>query len=180
MQPQEPTAVPAPTPPPGWAPSGAPPELTKKPPRRLRLWLAITGGILALLCLGGVGIAISLYDGATKIKRSAPDAVVDSFLGAYLVNRDDKEAALYQCKSGGDFSHIPQYRGVMAAREKQFSVGIAVTWSSLDVVTNGNTGTVTTELTKTLTNQTGRNSNSWRFDVVDQDGWRVCGATEQP
>lgn len=133
---------------------------------------------MALLCLGGVGIAISLYDGATKIERSAPDAVVDNFLGAYLVNRDDEEAALYQCKSGGDFSHIQQYRSEISTREKEFSVGIAITWSSLDVATNGDKGTVTTELTKTLSSQTGRRANSWQFDVVNQDGWRVCGATE--
>ncbi|MDT5031284.1 MAG: hypothetical protein QOC94_1455, partial [Actinoplanes sp.] len=58
--------------------------------RRLRLWLAMGLGIVVLLCLGGVGVAISLYDGATKIQRSEPDAVADSFLRAYLVNRDDK------------------------------------------------------------------------------------------
>ena len=142
----------------------------------MRLWLALVGGVMALLCLGGVGVVVSLYDNATKINRSAPDAVVDNFLGAYLVNRNDREASLYECKSGGDFGAIAAYRNDIARREKDFSVGITVTWSSLEVSTNGARGTVTANLTRTLTDQTGRDSESWRFDVVDQNGWRICGA----
>jgi len=144
----------------------------------MRLWVALVGGVMALLCLGGAGVIVSLYDSATKIKRSAPDAVVDSFLGAYLVNRNDQEAALFECKSGGEFSKIQAYRNDIVKREMDFSVGIAISWSSLDVVTNGAKGTVTATLTKTLTDQTGRASDSWQFDVVDQDGWRVCSATK--
>jgi hypothetical protein len=156
-----------------------PPLASKKQPnRRLRLWLAMMAGILALLCLGGVGVALALYDGATKIKRTSPDAVVDNFLGAYLVDRDDKEASLYECKSGGDFQAIAAYRADMLTREKDFSVGIRVSWSSMEVSTQGNTGTVSTNLVKTATDQSGRLSNTWEFRVVDQDGWRVCGATQ--
>jgi hypothetical protein len=155
-----------------------PPVAGKQPNRRLRLWLALGAGILALLCLGGVGVVVSLYDSATAIKRTSPDAVVDNFLGAYLVNRDDKQASLYECKSGGDFADIEAYRNDMLTREKDFSVGIRVSWSSLTVSTQGAAGTVTTNLVKTATDQSGRVSNSWQFRVVDQGGWRVCGATQ--
>jgi len=145
-------------------------------PRRGRLILAITAGITALLCLGGVGVVVSVYDKATEIKRSAPDAVVDDFLRAYLVNRDDQRASLYQCKTGGDFSQIESYRSDIVSREKKFSVGIRVTWTTFTVQTNGNNGTVITDLIKTTADQSGRLSNQWKFVVVDQDGWRVCGA----
>jgi hypothetical protein len=171
--PGQPVAVPAAI--------GAParhPVAGKQPNRRLRLWLALGAGILALLCLGGVGVVVSLYDSATAIKRTSPDAVVDNFLGAYLVNRDDKQASLYECKSGGDFADIEAYRNDMLTREKDFSVGIRVSWSSLTVATQGAAGTVTTNLVKTATDQSGRVSNSWQFRVVDQGGWRVCGATQ--
>jgi hypothetical protein len=133
-------------------------------------------GFAALLCLGGIGVAVSLYDEATEIKRTAPDAVVDNFLRAYLVNRDDQRASLYQCETGGDFKEIAAYRSDIGAREEQFSVGIRVTWSSLTVETNGARGTVITDLIKTASDKSGRLSNSWRFDVVDHGGWRVCGA----
>jgi len=135
-------------------------------------------GTLVLLCLGGVGVAVSLYDGATEIKRTSPDAVVDNFLGAYLVDRDDKEASLYECKAGGDFEAIEAYRADILTREKDFSVGIRVSWSSLTVSTQGESGTVGTNLVKTATDQSGRVSNTWEFRVVNQDGWRVCGAMQ--
>ena len=81
---------------------------------------------MALLCLGGVGVFVSLYDGATEIKRSAPDAVADSFLRAYLVNRDDREVSLYACRSGGDFAAISSLRTELIKREHDFGVTVAV------------------------------------------------------
>ncbi|MEV6842682.1 hypothetical protein [Actinoplanes sp. NPDC051411] len=172
MQPQEPSTgqIPPPAVGPG---TGAPPPKRS----RARLWVAVIGGVVALLCLGGAGIVALLYNDSTKIERSAPDAVVDNFLRAYLVNRDDQRASLYQCKTGGDFAAIAAYRNDIESREKQFSVGIRVTWSTFTVSTSGSQGTVTTDLIKTLADQSGRQSNSWTFKVVDQDGWRVCGAS---
>jgi hypothetical protein len=126
--------------------------------------------------MGGVGVVVSLYDEATEIKRTAPDAVVDNFLRAYLVNRDDERASLYQCKSRGDFTKIADYRSDIVAREKQFSVGILVSWSTFTVSVDGSRATVTTDLIKTAADRSGRLSNSWSFTVVDQGGWRVCGA----
>lgn len=146
--------------------------------RRARLWLAMGGGIMALLCLGGVGAVFLLYNDATEIKRTAPDAVVDNFLAAFLVNKDEKETALYRCESGGDFAQLEQFRDDTVQREQQFSVGISVTWSSLEVNTGGKTGTVGADLKRTISGQAGRDSSSWEFVVVDEDGWRVCGARQ--
>jgi hypothetical protein len=135
-------------------------------------------GIAALLCLGGVGVFVSLYDSATAIKRSAPDAVVDSFLRAYLVNRDDKEASLYQCQSNGNFAQIQALRSDIVRREKQYTIGIRVSWTTLTVSTQGGQTTVGTEIRRTISDGSERTSDPWRFQMVDQDGWRVCGATE--
>ncbi|BFU41935.1 hypothetical protein [Krasilnikovia sp. MM14-A1004] len=151
---------------------GAPPRPRN---RRLRLWLAMGAGIMTLLCLGGVGVFVSLYDSATEIKRSAPDAVVDNFLRAYLVKRDDKEAALYMCKTGGDFSKLEAFRADLQDREKKFSIGIRVSWRSLTVANEGGQTTVSTEIVRTITDGSERTSDRWRFVMVDQDGWRVCG-----
>jgi hypothetical protein len=135
-------------------------------------------GVMALLCLGGVGVFVSLYDSATAIKRSAPDAVVDNFLGAYLVNRDDNEASLYTCKSGADLTELKAFRDDIVTRERKFSVGITVSWTSLTVSISGDRGTVTTDLTKATADGTERITKPWQFAVVDEDGWRVCGATQ--
>lgn len=164
--------------PPGVPPSGVTGAAGKPRNRRVRLWLALGLGIVALLCLGGVGVVVSLYDNATAIKRSAPDAVVDSFLGAYLVDRNDKEANLYRCKTGGDFSALEAYRRDITSREKSFSVGITVSWTSFTMIINGSRGTVTTDLTKSTADGSERVTKRWRFSVIDQGGWRVCGAAQ--
>jgi hypothetical protein len=144
--------------------------------RRLRLWLAMGLGIVVLLCLGGVGVAISLYDGATKIQRSEPDAVADSFLRAYLVNRDDKEAALFMCKEGGNFAQISAFRADIVSREQKFSIAVRVSWTSLVVNTVGNDATVTTSIVRAISDGTERTSDPWQLALIDQGGWRVCGA----
>ena len=146
--------------------------------RRLRLWLAMGAGLLGLLCLGGAGIAVILYDEETKIERAEPDAVVNNFLSSYLVHRDDKEAGLYQCESGGDFAEIAAYRADITDRERSFSTGIDVSWGSLAVTVNGDRATVATDLIKSTANGTQRITNPWHFTLVDRDGWRVCGAAE--
>ena len=134
-------------------------------------------GVITLLCLGGVGVFASWYDGATKIQRKAPDAVVDSYLRAYLVARDDQQTKLYTCKSGGDFAQIAAYRADIVSREKQYSITIQVTWGPLKVATSGDRGTVGVELTRSITDSE-QLTDTWQVAIVDQDGWRVCGATK--
>jgi hypothetical protein len=144
----------------------------------MRLWLALVGGVMALLCLGGVGVVVSLYDNATKIKRSAPDAVVDNFLRAYLDNRDDEQAALYECKSGGDFTQIAALRSDVARREKQYSIAVRFTWTSLTIKTEGGRTTVSTDIFRAISDGSERISDRWQFQMIDQGGWRVCGALQ--
>jgi hypothetical protein len=146
----------------------------------MRLGLALGVGITTLFCLGGLGVVVSFYDETTKINRSAPDAVVDNFLRAYLVNRDDQRASLYECKTGGDYTEINEYRNDIVAREAKFSTGIRVTWSTFTVETDGAGRSVKTDLIRTTADQSGRDSAAWNFVMKDQDGWRVCGATELP
>ncbi|MET8147420.1 hypothetical protein ACIBSW_06050 [Actinoplanes sp. NPDC049668] len=170
--------------PPNSSPQPAPPQPGAARPqgesrnRRLRLFLAMGAGILALLCLGGVGVFISSYDEATKIERSKPDAVVDQFLRAYLVNRDDKEAELFTCDNGLDLTRIEAFRTDLQSRESRFSIKIQVVWEGLTVSTSGSRGTVDVDLTRTIADDSEQVTKPWQFSVVDEGGWRVCGATE--
>ena len=142
----------------------------------------MAAGILALLCLGGVGVFISFYDEATKIERAAPDAVVDQFLRAYLVNRDDQEAALFTCKNGLDLSAISALRTQLIEREKEFDVTVNVSWSTLTASGAGeDRRSVATDLI--IAGSAGgdslsRRSEAWSFGLVDDDGWRVCNTTK--
>lgn len=146
--------------------------------RRARLVLALTAGVVGLLCLGGAGIFFVLYDDATKIERTSPESAVNDFLGAFAASRNDSDAALYQCKSGGDFASLTDFRSDTEQREKEFAVGISITWSITKVATVEKNSVVTADLTRTIKTQGGRDGSTWQFAVVDEDGWRVCGATK--
>jgi hypothetical protein len=145
--------------------------------RRARLALALTGGFLVLLCVGGVGAFFVLYDEATEIKRTNPDAVVNDFLGAYLRERDDKAAELYRCTSG-DFEKFAAYREDTERREQDHSTSISISWAIVSMNVTGTGGTVSADVTRTIVGRAGRDGSTWQFTVVDQDGWRVCGATQ--
>jgi hypothetical protein len=150
--------------------------------RRLRLVLAVLGGVLALLCLGGVGVTFVLYDDATKIDRGAPDTAVDNYLIAYLVKRDDVQAQLFICKSAPDLAAIARLRDELVRREREFDVQVGVSWGVL-TRTPVRTGeeAVRTELTISGSangQARSRRNEEWEFRAVDDDGWRVCGATK--
>jgi hypothetical protein len=51
-----------------------------------------------------------------------------------------------------------------------------VSWTDLTVADVGGQTTVSTELRRAISDGSERASDPWRFVVVDQDGWRVCGA----
>jgi hypothetical protein len=176
VQPQEP--VPGPMAPP--PEQGTTPAAPAKKPRnrRLRLWLAVSAGVLSLLCLGGIGVAVLIYDDETKIERTQPDVVADNFLRAYLVTRNENEVALFACRSGGDFSELQAYRTDIQNREAQFSIGIRVAWEGLRVTTNGAQGSVDADLTRSIQDGTERITDKWRLGLVDEDGWRVCSAAK--
>ena len=137
---------------------------------------------MALLCLGVVGVVVSLYDDATKIDRSEPDVVTDSFLIAYLVNRDDKAAQLFTCKNP-DLANISALREQLVAREKQFNVKVSVSWGPLNrqAIAPGQED-VSTQLTISGSSN-GQMSSSrnedWQFRVIEEGKtWRLCGGAK--
>ncbi|WP_229067767.1 hypothetical protein [Actinoplanes sp. DH11] len=150
--------------------------------RRARLFLALAGGIMGLLCLGGAGIFFILYDDATKVERTEPAAVVDNFLGAYFVDRNDEDANLYVCSSGRSLEAIEEFRRELVDRESATGGSVAVGWRDL-VIDDPGDGSKAARVTLTVdgmvNNQPVSNSEHyWELRLVDSDGWRVCGATK--
>jgi hypothetical protein len=164
------------TPPDESDPASAQPNAPANARRRLRPILAVLGGVVALLCIGGLAAAYLVYDEATGPDRSAPDVVVDNYLRAYLVDRDDARAGEYVCREGPDLAQLRALRDDIQAREQRYSVRIVVSWSSLQVEPAGEGRTVTAEVRRTIADGSERAQDRWRFEVVERDGWRVCAA----
>ncbi|WFE36799.1 hypothetical protein [Micromonospora sp. WMMD975] len=168
------------TPPEQLAPP-APAPVPVRPKRPLRTALTIIAGVLALLCAGGALVGFVLYDRATAPDRSAPDVVVDNYLRAFLVDRNDTKAKEFACSSAADLEAPRRLRAEIEQREANFDVVVRVSWGPLARAKNDDGELVSTTLTisSSADGQT-RSSRreDWRFRVVERDGWRVCGGNK--
>lgn len=159
-------------------PLGHPPTPRRRP---WRLILAAVGGLLLLVCTAGAVTAYVAYDRFTAPDRSTPIVVVDSYLQAFLVERDDVKAKLFRCEDKSDVGEISGLRSEVERREREFDVYVRVTWGALERMKRGQGESVQTTLViagyATADSQS-RSSRQerWEFDVLDQDGWRVCGS----
>lgn len=142
-----------------------------------RLVLLLIAGAVALLCTGGAGVAFVAYRDATEPDRSSPDVTVSNYLRALLVERNDTRVDLYTCSSSR-LGAIRAFKDDVEARERQHSMRIVVSWGALTVQETPRGATVDTEISRTISDGTEKELQNWRFDLVDEDGWRVCGATQ--
>jgi hypothetical protein len=162
-------------------PDQAAPAPTPPPPaprrHRLRLALAVIGGTIALLCLAGTAIGYVLYDRATAPDRSAPDVVVDNYLRAFLVDRNDVKAKLYTCAGGGNSAELDALRTDLLAREKRFNTTFNISWGPLHADERGDSAEVTVELiiSAMAGNLAQTERQPWQFSTRRDDGWGFCG-----
>jgi len=130
---------------------------------------AVAGGAAA------GGALLLTYHEATKIDRSNPEVVLIRYLDATFERKDPAMAGLYTCSDPKDLAPLGALRADLEKREKDFGVTISVTNGVMSL----DRGTITTTLTMEAFKDGGRNSRwtePWRFQMVDEDGWRVCGA----
>ncbi|WP_434743800.1 hypothetical protein [Micromonospora sp. SH-82] len=159
----------------------APPPVTPTPPtprNRAGVVVTLVIGLLAVLAVAGTAAGYLLYDRATAPDRSAPDVVVDNYLRAFLVDRDDTRASFFTCESSADLDAVRALRNEIESREAQFDVSVAVTWGALKA-SGGDVGrSVVTNLTISSSAEgVSRSSRreEWQFDVfLDSEEWRVC------
>jgi hypothetical protein len=143
--------------------------------RPLRVVLTVAAGVLVLLCLGGLGVGVTLYDNATAINRGQPDEAVNNFLKSYLVEHNDVRASSLECAHDSGLEPIRAFRRDVQDREKAFGITILISWGPLQVAPSGDRRIVSTQLIRRIQGAE-RSTQNWQFTVVDENGWRVCGA----
>lgn len=138
----------------------------------------VVSAVVALFCLSGVAVAYVLYDNATAPDRSAPDVVVDNYLRAFLVDRDDVRANQYVCADSTGLSELQALRADLQEREKRFQTTFTVSWGSLGVQQQGNSAEVSvTLIIATVVNGLSQSDRQpWRFVTQTGEDWRVCQA----
>ncbi|WP_203717468.1 hypothetical protein [Asanoa siamensis] len=135
----------------------------------------VLAGVVALLCLGGVGVGINLYDEATAIDRGEPDVIVDNYLRALLQERNEVRAESLECSQDSELEPIRAFRADVQRREEGFGITIFVSWGPLTVTNADNDRLVSFELTRTIQGAE-RSTQDWQMRVIDDGGWKVCGA----
>ncbi|MFE9186186.1 hypothetical protein ACFYMB_22990 [Micromonospora haikouensis] len=158
-------------------PSGTPTPARR--PGRVRTIITVVAGVLGLLLVGGGITAFVLYDRATRPDRSAPDVVVDNYLRAFLVDRNDIKADQFTC-SESTLEMVRGLRSEIEQREARFDVDVRISWGALTRTRTADGESVETTLTiSSSANGQPRSSRreAWTFQVSDEaDGWRVCDA----
>ncbi|MEH1013748.1 hypothetical protein V6U90_11650 [Micromonospora sp. CPCC 206060] len=159
-------------------PPVAPPPVPK--PRRVRRVLAVVAGVLALLCVGGTAVGYVLYDRATTPDRSSPTIVVDSFLRAYFIDRDDVLVELYTCPDSLDrLAAIRDLRADLEQRQNKFQIQMLVSWGRLQVEERSSATEVRVDIifSAYVNGVSQSERQAWVFETRFIEEWRVCSAT---
>ncbi|MCG5471936.1 hypothetical protein LADH09A_005971 [Micromonospora sp. LAH09] len=157
----------------------APATPAPQPPRRrMRTVLTVVAGVLALLCLGGVAAGYVLYNRAAAPDRSTPDVAVVNYLQAALVSRDPNRAKLFTCD--GTVPAVDELAAQIAGRERDLGVSFSI---NIENVAVSNTAAADASVIAVIRRSASVDgvhqslADTWRFDVRDRDGWRVCAGT---
>ena len=132
--------------------------------------------------VGGLGVAgasLLTYHEATKLDRSDPEVVTDEYLRAVLVRKDAVGADLYACSDASRLAPVRALRDDLDRRERDFGVSIVVSWGAYERTREQLVTTLTIVAIKDGVEQSG-SEQRWRFTLVEEDGWRVCGAEKLP
>jgi hypothetical protein len=125
----------------------------------------------------GVG-ALRTYHEVTKIDRGVPTVVVREYVDAVLVRRDANRASLFSCRDSHDLAPLWALSDQLIKEERDSGVTTQVVPSRLSESEGGRQVTADIKLNQGSGVHVDRRTQTWQFTVKDEDGWRVCGATQ--
>jgi hypothetical protein len=149
-------------------PTGPPPVSLKR--SRWRVVIAGFLGIVPLLCIAGIAIGFHAYDKATRPDRSTPAAVVDNYIHAYLVDRDDTEAGQFACARASGLSAFVDFRNIYGLP------GVSFNWVE-GIVTPIGSDSASVDVTINAVATDGRIPVTWLFQTDLVESWCVQSAS---
>ena len=160
------------------------------PPRgwsRQRLLLGVLAGAVILLLVGGVGVGLVLWDRAAAPTAMVtavvpvsgqPEVAADHYLRALLLRRDKVVARRLAC---GDAARLSAVEDLLdAAMDSERAAGSRVLFSWVPpATTSESTVRATVETTLSIDGAAAveRPVQRWRFGLIWDGQWRVCGGT---
>jgi hypothetical protein len=125
-------------------------------------------------------VALRAYHEATRIDRSVPKAVVVAYVEAQFVQNDEPRAALYECQHPEGLASILSLRDALRDERARTGEPVSVVVGGMKEDNNGAVVTASIEINRGSGMKVRTDTHDWRFELVDEDGWRVCGAEQLP
>ncbi|MFB9413312.1 hypothetical protein [Dactylosporangium matsuzakiense] len=128
--------------------------------------------------LSGVGFGIIYYDKATKPNTDTPGVALEEFFDARFNGARPERVQQLICRSP-DLSEFDKLISVLDASKGPSAEVITAHASELILnYPSQDKAEIETDLVLTSgpQNHAGVGEERWRFDLVREDGWRVCGA----
>ncbi|WP_433082786.1 hypothetical protein ACQP1P_02755 [Dactylosporangium sp. CA-052675] len=148
----------------------------RKLARRTVLWTLL--GIAAFVCLSGIGLGIIYYNKVTKPNTDTPGGALEGYLDARFNGARPERVQQLICRSP-NLSEIDELVSVLEASKAQSAGAIKANASALDLkYPSEDKAEIETDLVLASgpQNYASVARERWRFDLVHEDGWRVCGA----
>ncbi|MET7709089.1 hypothetical protein [Micromonospora sp. NPDC005413] len=140
--------------------------------------LTVVAGVLALLTIGAVITGYVWYDRASAPDRSTPDVAVVNYLQAALVSHDPVRAKLFTCD--GAVPAVDEFAAQLSRREQELAVSFSINIENVAVSKTAEADASVIAVIRRSASIDGVHqslADTWRFDVKDSDGWRVCAGT---
>ncbi|MEU7773990.1 hypothetical protein AB0C44_21940 [Micromonospora taraxaci] len=141
----------------------------------MRTAFTVVAGVLAVLCMAGAVTGYVLYNRAAAPDRSTPDVAVVNYLQATLVSRDTNRAKLFACD--GAVPAVDEFAAQVAGREQELGVAFSINIENVVVSKTAASDAIVTAVIRRSASIDGVHqslTDTWRFDVKDKEGWRVC------
>ncbi|HEY7176047.1 MAG TPA: hypothetical protein VH442_14110 [Micromonosporaceae bacterium] len=137
--------------------------------------------VVPLLCVVGIPFAFHSYDVATRPDRSAPDVVVNNYLQAFLVDRDDAVAGNFACVDKSGLAPLAAFRTQIESGEQRAGQSVTFTWVEGTVVSAGpDSASLDVRIVATVGGVSGGGSetDSWTFTTHRTNVWCVSAASK--
>lgn len=151
-----------------------------RPRRTFRKVLVVMLAVAALGAVATAGAVFVAYDQATEIDRAYPAAVAEQFLDATVNQRDSAKAGLFACDEYDADDGLRSLEVYIAELEQKGSAPAQVVVLSSTFDSNQSSVAVEIQIRQSVSGTTSKEVQQWSFKMVDEDGWRVCGASQIP
>jgi hypothetical protein len=133
--------------------------------------------VLAVLCAGAVVVGFLWYQRSTEVERKNPLEVLQQYLDARFNEPAPDRVKLFVCRDP-DLTDLESVLDELGSRARSSDISIELNLTNSSVETNGNSSVVNSQLKISYIKgaSVGREYQMWKFDLAQQDGWRLCRA----